>query len=67
MKDWLTWLNGKKTYVGVAMWGAVSMLETYGIIDSGVAKVAEIIILTFTGFSARAAVQKSGVQNAGSK
>lgn len=58
----LEWLSGKKTYIGMIASGILGLIVALGYAqwtDEWV-QVVTVMLLTFTGVSARAAITKSG-------
>lgn len=57
----LDWLSGKKTYIGVIVSGIIGLVIAMGYAqwtDDWV-QIVTVLVLTFTGVSARAAISKS--------
>jgi len=59
MQTILTFLKGKKTYLGLIAAGILGLSWSYGLVDEKVAETIAIFIATWTGISLRSAMSKS--------
>jgi hypothetical protein len=56
----MSWLEGKKTYIGIIVSTVWALLGIFGVVDSGSEEFASIaaVILAFTGISVNLAIHK---------
>lgn len=59
LKALLASLNGRKSYLGVIAGGILGLLWSYGMVSDETAKVAGVLIGTWTGVSFSHAVHKA--------
>lgn len=56
----MKWLDGKKTYAGMALCGILGLLKAFGVVDDQTFVAAGSVLAAFTGVSLRAGIAKSG-------